>query len=130
VPDTTTQLFSHIQMQEFLFKGNPLPRLATDPEQMKKATGKVVLVASKEEVPGVYKALAAQMSGKARVLFGWVAAPGNPKTGFAADVKQQLQVGVCRGKPVAWSRPSNISLNVVSLLHAFSHVNVWVPHLH
>jgi hypothetical protein len=96
VPDTTEQVLSMFHMQEFLFKGNPPPRMGADPERMKTATGKVMLVASKEEVPGVYKALAAQLSGKARLLFGWISAPADATAGFGADAMKQLQV--CGGR--------------------------------
>ena len=50
--------------------------------------GKVILFASKKDVPGVYKALAEQMTGKANYMFGWI----QPGTTFAEEAMKQLHV--------------------------------------
>jgi hypothetical protein len=50
--------------------------------------GKVILFASKKDVPGVYKALAQQMSGKANYMFGWI----QPGSSFTEEAMKQLHV--------------------------------------
>ncbi|GBF90666.1 hypothetical protein Rsub_03238 [Raphidocelis subcapitata] len=84
VPDTTAQLGSEAELRAFL--SVPVPAAGAPPD------GRVVLFASKSDVPGVFKALAfntAAVAG-ARIEFGWI--PGSAPAEFRESAAKTLHV--------------------------------------
>ena len=74
VPDFTSTISNEVEAQSFLdasFSDLPKAPKVSSPKEREAPIGKVLLFTSKDEVPGIYKALAAQFTGKSRLLFAW-----------------------------------------------------------
>jgi hypothetical protein len=72
VPDFTSLLSSELEASAFA-QATGAVNLGGTPDSSSKAppAGKVFLFSTKQEVPGVYKALAMQLHGKANLMFAW-----------------------------------------------------------
>lgn len=91
VPDFTSQLTNEVEGQQFLAAtGAALPDAAIRTAADRKGpVGKVFLFTTKHEVPGIYKALAMQFHGKARLLFCWTT-PDNKGPGYPLMQKMNV----------------------------------------
>jgi hypothetical protein len=102
VPDFTSSISSEGEAQAFLDASPsdlPLPPPAASPAERNAPIGKVLLFTTKPEVPGIYKALAAQFAGKARLLFAWVSADASEGPSYPLMQKMNVSVTcmcVCR----------------------------------
>eukprot|EP00775_Hariotina_reticulata_P011263 gene11263-11412_t len=73
VPDFTSLLTSELEANAFVQAAGAvhLGSSSSDGSTKGSPTGKVFLFSTKQEVPGVYKALAMQLHGKANLMFAW-----------------------------------------------------------
>jgi hypothetical protein len=103
VPDFTSSIGSEGEAQAFLdASASDLPKQppAASAEERETPIGKVMLFTSKSEAPGIYKALAMQFAGKARLLFAW--ATVDPSEGPSYPLMQKMNVSdvdVCAVSP-------------------------------